>query len=74
MRAHKVSWLPAPAEHDFPAAAAYLSLLASPADVVSLAGLLRAAPGTNHHRVCKVYHADEDADIPCRLVSAAGLR
>lgn len=129
MTVHKVSWTPAPAEHDFPAAAAYLSLLARPDEVDTLVALLRVAPNSLHkakdilrasalrllgkdnprvasdlariaankalspillvrgnlehgtalqivdgyHRVCAVYHADEDADIPCRIVSPADV-
>ena len=40
----EVSWKTAPDEHDYPAAAAYLALLAPPPDVDRLVALLRAAP------------------------------
>jgi hypothetical protein len=39
-----VSWKTAPEEHDYPAAAGYLALLAAPAEVDRLVPLLRAAP------------------------------
>lgn len=39
-----VSWLDAPEDHDYPAAASYLSLVASSATVDSLVAALRAAP------------------------------
>lgn len=41
-----ISWKPAPEQHDYPAAAAYLSLLAPPADVADLIARLRAAEQT----------------------------
>jgi hypothetical protein len=121
---HAPLWLDAPEDHDYPAAAAYLRLLAEDAAVDAAVVRFRAA-GTviqrakdllrasrlplldrrNHHveadlhkiahgeplspillvrgdlradrplviadgyhRVCAVFHADEDADIPCRLI------
>jgi hypothetical protein len=39
-----VIWKTAPEEHDYPAAIAYLTLLATPGEVADLVGLLRAAP------------------------------
>jgi hypothetical protein len=39
-----VAWKSAPDEHDYPAAAAYLALLAAPEDVDRLVLLLRDAP------------------------------
>lgn len=42
-----VRWLPAPEEHDYPAAAAYLALLADAALVDSLVAALRAASATH---------------------------
>jgi hypothetical protein len=40
----KVEWKSAPDEHDYPAAAGYLALLAGPAEVDRLVSLLRDAP------------------------------
>jgi hypothetical protein len=45
----RVVWADAPAEHDYPAAAAYLGLLAGPDLVQVLTALLSQAP-TVHHR------------------------
>lgn len=42
-----VTWLDRPEAHDFPAAAAYLGLLADPATVGDLVDRLRAAPVTH---------------------------
>lgn len=42
-----VKWLDAPEEHDYPAAASYLSLLRPPDEVATLVRLLRAAPTTS---------------------------
>jgi hypothetical protein len=39
-----VLWKTAPEEHDYPAAAAYLALLAAPGEVLVLLDLLHAAP------------------------------
>ena len=39
-----VIWKAAAEEHDYPAAVAYLTLLAAPGEVADLLGLLRAAP------------------------------
>lgn len=39
-----VHWLRAPEEHDYPAAASYLALLAAPDAVAALVEALRAAP------------------------------
>ena len=39
-----VKWAPAPAEHDYPAAASYLGLLAAPGLVDALTKLLAEAP------------------------------
>jgi hypothetical protein len=115
----RIDWLPAPEDHDYPAAWDYLTLLmhqdAAHALVLALResatthrkakDILRASqlpelPVTNvhvrkdlhkisdgaqlspvllvadrpliiadgYHRVCAVYHLDEDAVIPCRLV------
>jgi hypothetical protein len=114
-------WKDDPEEHDFPAAASYLSLLIEPPAVAKLvkslqqatqlerykakdilrasalallpaddkhvasdldkvkAGkklspvlLIRGEPlviADGYHRVCASYHLDENADIPCRIVS-----
>lgn len=40
----EVIWKSDPEEHDYPAAAAYLALLAAPGEVAGLIDLLRAAP------------------------------
>ena len=40
-------WADVPAEHDYPAAANFLSLLCAPAAVETLTGLLRQAPVTH---------------------------
>lgn len=117
----KEHWMDTPEEHDFPAAASYLSLLFEPSEATSLVGALKAAATAGHfkakdilrasglpllprdnahvaldldkvkaghslspvlivrgqpciiadgyHRVCASYQLDEDADIPCRIVS-----
>jgi hypothetical protein len=39
-----VDWKKTPEDHDFPAAASYLALLAGPVEVAALIELLRAAP------------------------------
>jgi hypothetical protein len=41
---NEVAWKSVPDEHDYPAAAGYLALLAAPAEVDRLVLLLRAAP------------------------------
>jgi len=43
----RVKWLDAPEEHDFPAAASYLSLLRPPDQVAALIQLLRKAPASS---------------------------
>ena len=123
--APKEHWGRAPEEHDYPAAAAYLSLICSPTEVRRIVAALRTAPielrkakdllraselallppdnahvatdlakvakgvalspvllvrghvtrgvpmtiADGYHRVCASYHLDENADIPCHLVS-----
>jgi hypothetical protein len=118
-------WQEEPEEHDFPAAADYLSLLGDGAVVAKVVEALRAAETTHrkakdllrasrlgllpadnvhvkkdlakvaagkrlspvllvrgrgdkgvpltvadgYHRICASHHLDEDADVPCRLVS-----
>lgn len=44
-----VKWAPAPAEHDYPAAASYLRLLAPAAVVENLTALLKDAPQVQQH-------------------------
>lgn len=46
-----LSWATAPAEHDYPAAASYLELIATPAQTDEVVALLAAAPST--HRDAK---------------------
>jgi hypothetical protein len=48
-KATHVMWTDAPAQHDYPAAASYLSLLATPSVVEVLTGLLAAAPNVQQH-------------------------
>jgi hypothetical protein len=114
-------WKDEPDDHDYPAAASYLSLLTEPSAAAALVESLRRAnqiyrykakdilrasrldllPADNQHvaadlakvkqgrklspvllirgeplivadgyyRVCASYHLDENADIPCRIVS-----
>ena len=47
----KVSWKSEPDEHDYPAATAYLSLIADAAQTDDLVGRLKAAP-LDYHKVC----------------------
>lgn len=123
----QATWLAEPEEHDYPAAAAYLTLLFEPGRVAAAVAALRAAPvitakakdllrasrlpalgDDNHHvrhdlkrieegvalsplllvrgnaaadapliiadgyhRMCAAYQADEDLDVPCKLVTAS---
>ncbi|MCK9878140.1 hypothetical protein MXD59_20615 [Frankia sp. Ag45/Mut15] len=77
-----VRWKSDPEEHDYPAAAAYLGLLAGPEEIVARKALspvllvrgdlmsgraLQVADG--YHRVCASYHTDENTEIPCRLAA-----
>lgn len=120
-----VIWKTDPERHDYPAAIAYLALIAAPTWVDHVVASLREAPtrhwkakdilrasglpllpahdphvaadlhkiahgralspvllvrgdmtlgrplqvADGYHRVCAVYHTDENTDIPCRLVS-----
>ena len=50
------TWAEAPAQHDFPAATAYLSLLATPAQTAVLNGLLGETP-TVHHKAKDILRA-----------------
>lgn len=43
----KTLWMPVPEDHDYAAAAAYLSLIVEPADAAALAGDLHTAPMTS---------------------------
>jgi len=49
-------WLTAPEDHDYPAAGAYLALLAAPAEVAALVALLRTAP-TRHWKAKDILRA-----------------
>ena len=118
-------WKDEPDDHDYPAAADYLSLVLAEAQVAKVVESLRAAPlirrkakdllrasglphlpvsnphvaadlrkvkkgrklspvllvrgsypkalplvvADGYHRICASYHVDEDAEIPCRVVS-----
>jgi hypothetical protein len=42
--APKLTWLPAPAEHDYPSAASFLNLVARPTQIEVLTALLSQAP------------------------------
>lgn len=55
-----VTWLARPEEHDYPAAAAYLSLVAGTAQVGALVEALRAAPVTHQKAkdVLRAAHLD----------------
>ena len=118
-----IRWLPLPENHDYPAAAAYISLIfdedvarktaetlrSAPITVFKAKDLLRASRLTplgmdnrhvhrdqrkiasgeklsplllvrdpanaqviiadGYHRLCAVYSVDEDAEIPCKIVS-----
>jgi hypothetical protein len=120
----KVSWKSEPDEHDYPAATAYLSLIADAARTDDLVSRLKTAPldyrkakdilraatlpllakdnphvagdlkkiaqntrlspvllvrgdlssgaplqiADGYHRVCAIYHVDENTDIPCHIV------
>jgi hypothetical protein len=52
----RVTWNTAPEEHDYPAAAAYLSLLASPSLVAEVVAALREAP-TRHWKAKDILRA-----------------
>lgn len=54
-KTRSVHWKSEPEEHDFPAAANFLSLLFPVAAAATL------------DRICASFHIDEDADIPCRI-------
>jgi len=59
----EVIWKAAPEEHDYPAAANYLTLLATPAEVENLVALLRAAP-TQHWKAKDLLRASGLALLP----------
>jgi hypothetical protein len=71
-----VSWKAQPDEHDYPAAVAYLSLLApcslAEEPVLLVRGELRTGlpliVADGYHRLCASYHVDGATDIPCRVV------
>jgi len=53
---HEVRWKSEPDEHDYPAAADYLGLIAAPDQVETLVGLLRTAP-TVHRKAKDILRA-----------------
>ena len=59
----KVDWKDNPEEHDFPAAVAYLSLVAPPGDVAVIVAELRAAT-TTHHKAKDILRASALALLP----------
>jgi hypothetical protein len=58
-----LTWRNAPEEHDFPAAASYLALLAPAAEVERLVALLRAAP-TEHWKAKDILRASRLPLLP----------
>jgi hypothetical protein len=59
----KVRWNAEPAEHDYPAAASYLSLLAAPALIAAVVADLKAAP-TAHFKAKDILRAAGLALLP----------
>jgi hypothetical protein len=59
----EVGWKSDPEDHDFPAAIAYLSLLASPGDVAVIVASLRAAT-TTHQKAKDILRASGLALLP----------
>jgi len=59
----KVDWKSDPEEHDFPAAVAYLSLVAQPPAVDAILAALRAAT-TTHHKAKDILRASGLALLP----------
>lgn len=59
----KEHWKPEPDEHDFPAAADYLSLTLTDADVATVVALLRVAPIT-HRKAKDLLRASNLALLP----------
>jgi len=59
----KLKWADAPSEHDYPAAASFLRLIASPPASEALAGLLSHAP-TVHHPVKDILRAARLSLLP----------
>jgi hypothetical protein len=67
---HEVKWLPEPEQHDCPAAASYLSLVAEPRTVESL---LAALPPDNPHVVSDLVKIDKGRPLsPVLLVRDTG--
>ena len=64
-----VVWMDEPEEHDYPAAAAYLSLL-SPVLFVrgSLTEGRPAVIADGYHRVCASYHTNANTPVRVRIV------
>jgi len=63
-------WKTEPEDHDFPAAADYLSLVLPPATVTALVDALRAAP-TEHRKAKDLLRASELALLPPNNVHVA---
>lgn len=59
----EVRWKDAPEEHDYPAAASYLGLVGTPAEVTALVAALRAAP-TAHHKAKDLLRASGLVTLP----------
>jgi hypothetical protein len=62
-KSKKLKWADAPSEHDYPAAASFLRLIASPPVSAALAGLLSQAP-TVHHPVKDILRAARLSLLP----------
>jgi hypothetical protein len=62
-RVHEPMWMSEPEEHDYPAAATYLSLLAPPDQVDSLVASMRVVPVV-HHKAKDVLRAAELRVLP----------
>ena len=72
-----IHWLNEPEDHDYPAAASYLSLIYDEDFVKAKVALLKLTPVSQfkakdifrgYHRLCAIYFFDEDAVIPCKIV------
>jgi hypothetical protein len=64
------TWAEAPAEHDYPAAASYLSLIATPAQVDVLTALL-GSTSTVHHKAKDILRASRLPLLPADDPSVA---
>jgi hypothetical protein len=65
-----VRWKDEPDEHDYPAAASYLSLLAEPAAVARLVQGLKTAP-IEHHKAKDILRASGLPDLPLDNIHVA---